>query len=254
MKIAYVSDIHLESNDKCVVNKIDADVLVLAGDIVPYIKIERLNGFFKDCAAKYPKVIYIAGNHEYYGGKIDKADGVITNALNQCKNVHYLNNKCLFIDDVMFFGGTLWSDLSKSPLHTAIAEQYMNDYKYIRVASKDYMKLRAYETNYFHNVTVNAIKGVVQLYSEYKKVIVTHHAPSFASIPERFINHPANIAYASDLSDLILDNPAIKLWIHGHIHDQTDYMLGDTRIVSNPKGYFGELSYSDEVIPKLVEV
>ena len=48
-----------------------------------------------------------------------------------------------------------------------------------------------------------------------------------------------NFAYYSDLSEFILDHPQIKLWTHGHMHNPFDYMIGDTRIVCNPRGYEG---------------
>ncbi len=29
----------------------------------------------------------------------------------------------------------------------------------------------------------------------------------------------------------------VKLWVHGHIHKQSDYKIKDTRIICNPRGY-----------------
>ena len=48
---------------------------------------------------------------------------------------------------------------------------------------------------------------------------------------------------ASDLSDFILDRPLIKYWLHGHIHATNDYMVGDCRVISNPRGYVMESKY-----------
>jgi hypothetical protein len=71
-------------------------------------------------------------------------------------------------------------------------------------------------------------------------VVMTHHAPSKASTKPRYLNDTImNGAYSSDLSEMILDNPEIKVWTHGHTHDQFDYMIGSTRIVCNPRGYKG---------------
>lgn len=56
------------------------------------------------------------------------------------------------------------------------------------------------------------------------------------SINDRFRGHNLNRFYVSDLSELILDKgPAY--WFHGHLHNPVDYLLGDTRVYSNPKGY-----------------
>jgi hypothetical protein len=63
-------------------------------------------------------------------------------------------------------------------------------------------------------------------------------APSFLSVNEKYKNDSVNNgAYASDLNDMILDNENIKVWIHGHMHDPVDYMIGNTRVISNPRGY-----------------
>src|SRR5690606_800255 len=70
-------------------------------------------------------------------------------------------------------------------------------------------------------------------------VVVTHHLPHSRSIPERFKGDPTNAAYASDLSGMV-DDGAAALWIHGHMHDSCDYVVGGTRIVSNARGYRDE--------------
>ena len=72
-----------------------------------------------------------------------------------------------------------------------------------------------------------------------KTVVVTHHLPHARSIPPRFEGDLLNAAYASDLSAVIASGrPA--LWVHGHTHDSCDYMVGDTRVVANPRGYDDE--------------
>ena len=77
-----------------------------------------------------------------------------------------------------------------------------------------------------------------------KLIVMTHHAPTFKSIHPKYINdRQLNGAYASDLSDFILDRPLIKYWLHGHIHATNDYMVGDCRVISNPRGYVMESKY-----------
>jgi hypothetical protein len=48
-----------------------------------------------------------------------------------------------------------------------------------------------------------------------------------------------NGAFISNLGDFIMNRPCIKLWTHGHTHDPFDYKIGKTRVVCNPRGYFG---------------
>jgi hypothetical protein len=63
-----------------------------------------------------------------------------------------------------------------------------------------------------------------------------------------------NGAYSSDLSEYILDHPQIKLWTHGHTHEDFDYLIGSTRIVCNPRGYIKYESRADEFNLKFVEI
>jgi Icc-related predicted phosphoesterase len=73
-----------------------------------------------------------------------------------------------------------------------------------------------------------------------KFVVVTHHAPTALSIAECYKGDTLmNGAFQSDLIDFILDKPQIKLWTHGHMHNVSNYMIGETRIVCNPRGYIG---------------
>jgi Icc-related predicted phosphoesterase len=73
-----------------------------------------------------------------------------------------------------------------------------------------------------------------------KFVVVTHHAPSPLSIAEFYKNDRLmNGAFHSDLTDFILDRPQIALWCHGHMHNNSNYWVGESRVVCNPRGYIG---------------
>jgi hypothetical protein len=77
---------------------------------------------------------------------------------------------------------------------------------------------------------------------DHKIVVVTHHAPSFESVHEKYrtVNDwDYNYGFASYNEDVILDYPEIKVWVHGHMHDPFDYTLGETRVICNPRGYIG---------------
>jgi Icc-related predicted phosphoesterase len=86
-------------------------------------------------------------------------------------------------------------------------------------------------------------------------VVVGHHAPSRQSTHPRYRDdHYLNGAYSSNLDDFILDRPEIALWTHGHTHEDFDYMIGNTRVVCNPRGYHGYEPRTDTWQPKLVEL
>jgi hypothetical protein len=116
----------------------------------------------------------------------------------------------------------------------------MNDYRVIRNDEHGYSKLRPAHSVYRHQHTLSYFKTVLADRKEEKCVIVGHHSPSYMSIHEMYKNeYLMNGGYHSDLSEFILDHPQVKLWTHGHTHMPFDYVIGETRIVCNPRGYGG---------------
>ena len=63
-----------------------------------------------------------------------------------------------------------------------------------------------------------------------------------------------NGAFHSDLSSFIMDRPQIKLWTHGHMHNVSDYMIGEIRVVCNPRGYIGYESNANQFQLKYLEI
>jgi Icc-related predicted phosphoesterase len=80
-----------------------------------------------------------------------------------------------------------------------------------------------------------------------KRVVITHHAPSYNSISPGFENSNLNSAFVSDLDKLMIQyNPV--LWVHGHTHSSCNYVIGKTHVISNPCGYYGEnKKYNDKL-------
>jgi hypothetical protein len=131
----------------------------------------------------------------------------------------------------------------------------MNDFRVIRNDSQGYTKLRPAHVASRHRRSLDYIKHVVQGNREKRYAVVGHHSPSKLSTHPRYANErEMNGAYSSDLSEFILDHPEIKLWTHGHTHHPFDYMIGDTRIVCNPRGYIGHESEADDFKLKYLEV
>jgi hypothetical protein len=79
---------------------------------------------------------------------------------------------------------------------------------------------------------------------------VTHHSPSFRSVPARFARDPLSAAYSSHLDDLV-ERSGAAIWVHGHTHDSFDYKIGGTRVICNPRGYFGRV-LNPKFNPRLV--
>jgi Icc-related predicted phosphoesterase len=273
MKITPVSDLHLEFGDLELENTQDADLLILGGDILiaqdlhdhrPIVSdVEqaiisktsnlgtrqliamRFRNFLKRVSDRFPHVIYIAGNHEFYHGKYPDAYDYIRNEVANINNLYFLEQEYKRIDDVIFIGGTLWTDMNRrDSLTISACAGMMNDYRTIRMPSKGYAKLRPEVTIRQHNLTVNYIKRILADNPNEKTVVVGHHAPTKLSCKPKYEkDHLLNGAYSSDLSEIMLNNPQIKLWTHGHTHDCFDYTIGTCRVVCNPRGYVG---YEDD--------
>lgn len=232
MNIKYSSDLHLEfKTPYSEFESLYGDILVLAGDILNY-KQSGLDVLTKICS-RFNHVIMIMGNHEHYGGKYSLTyDRLKTNLPN---NVHLLQNEIITIDNQRFLGATLWTWMNE--VDSYFASVRMNDYKVVRNGPKHepwLRKLRPKDTISDHMQTALWLEENVRE----GDIVITHHAPSFKSCNP---NYEGNTAYATDLSNIMLDNkPAY--WIHGHLHDPVEYIIGDTIVTSNPYGYYGHES------------
>ena len=84
------------------------------------------------------------------------------------------------------------------------------------------------------------IKHVAETNPDKKIIVITHHQPLEIMGDPYFKGSELNAYYYSDLSDLILDNNNIKMWICGHSHIQMDEMFEHCRLYMNALGYQGE--------------
>jgi DNA repair exonuclease SbcCD nuclease subunit len=200
--------------------------------------------FIKNCAQQFPQVIVIAGNHEHYHGKWIQSIETLRHEYGKYSNVHYLERDSVVINGYRFIGATLWTDLNRGdPMTLHAVNDMMNDYRLIRHDGLGYTKLRPAHTLHRHRDTVEYFHAILNQFKEDPTIIVGHHAPSHLSVHEMYRHeYLMNGAYYSDLSNLILDNPQIKLWFHGHMHQPFEYSIGDTPVLCNPRGYFGEES------------
>ena len=264
MRVSVMSDLHLDFADLTLPG---GDVLILSGDICEAKRMkpdmynrdmvlleherkdqrpDRFNRFFEEECAKYREVFMVMGNHEHYGFQYQKTYNHIKEQLPT--NVHLLENECRELDGVLFIGATLWTDMNRGDELTLFhMKSMMNDYRQITMfneAKNAYHRLQPERTMADHHRSRAYIRQILEENRANGKnlpvVVMTHHAPSKASTKPRYLNDTImNGAYSSDLSEMILDNPEIRVWTHGHTHDQFDYMIGETRIICNPRGYKG---------------
>jgi hypothetical protein len=205
----------------------------------------RYRDFFLRVSFQYKHVIYVMGNHEHYHGKFDKSAGIIREALGYLNihNVHLLDLDTKEIDGVHFIGGTMWTDCNKGdPMTLYHLEQCMTDFRVIRIAGENFKKFLPKRTVMEFTKTRDYFKTVIEnLPQDATVVVCSHHAPSHLSIHDMYKHDKLmNGGYSTDMSEFILDRPRIKAWTHGHMHNNFDYLVGDTRVMCNPKGYPGE--------------
>ncbi len=302
MKIAICSDVHLEFGPLTLENPGGVDVLILSGDIIVERDLDEWNEtqaengfarhrsvmfhtFFQECAEEFPHVIYIAGNHEHYHGDFKYTLSELKRKLAYISNLHVLDKEIFKLDDTIFVGSTLWTDMNKEdPLTLLHMKDYMNDFRIIKNSnSQVYRKVPVYEdTPYDGQVRKQIgmkmkeeparfspqdaveenkkcfeyIKHIVSESAPWEQIVVVgHHTPSHQSCHPRYkADHIMNGGYHNNYEEYIMDHPQIKLWTHGHTHERYDYMIGSTRIVCNPRGYIGHEQIANTFELKVVEL
>lgn len=251
MKIRIISDIHLEFMK---VDEIDVPlilpvlpddketVLILAGDIGLIKKPNGIRVFFENIQHRFKKILYVLGNHEYYGGSFISS---VTAHSSLCDDygIVLMENKSIVIDGIKFIGATLWTNFNNdNPNDKIVAQLYMNDFRVIRTGDKIQTpadtyarKLTPADTVITHTKSLKYIVG--ELKTDLKTVVITHHAPSYSSIHDRYKGSNINHAYYSNLDEIMYQDYSPVLWVHGHMHDSFDYKIHNTRVIVNPRGY-----------------
>ncbi len=219
----------------------DADVLVLAGDIANGVQACQL---FADWPTP---VVYVAGNHEFYGHPLEPVYDQLREASERSQGrFHFLEKNSVIINGVRFLGATLWTDyrLNSGPKKSqqqlmAYAGRCLNDHLLIRLADKLFEPAHALAR---HEVSRTWLSAELAKPFVGKTVVVSHHGPHPLSVHPRYADTDLNAAFVSDLSELM---PGVELWLHGHVHDGFDYTVGTCRVVANPAGYVRNRGWVD---------
>ena len=234
MLVRLFSDLHLEFDDEDKqFEPGTGDVLVLAGDVCNVSQYDKYHSFFEKCVMGYNKVFYIMGNHELYGGVWEDDYHTLKSRLPE--GITLLHNSSEFYKGIHFVGATLWTNQDNlNPVVINQSQQCMNDYHLI--TKQDGSTLSVMDTIGSHMKSREWFEQVLPTLRG-DVFMISHHAPSRDSVKGRYVTNAG--AYASDMSGLMNQFPNIKNWVHGHIHENNDYMIGNCRIVSNPRGYHG---------------
>jgi predicted phosphodiesterase len=263
MKVALGSDLHLELDSarklELPVNP-EAEVLVLAGDIVNTEILERgtqtcptLIEKFHQLSDMFKVVLVVMGNHEHYGGDFDKTEGLARKFYSQFDNFVFLEKETFQYNDVVFYGGTMWTDFAgHDPQVMWMAQNAMNDYscKNSRTKHKSGRGSLLLPSDVLQDHTDYMTKLIENLFhhKDNNMIVISHHSPSMLQCPQEHrdrYDNGMNALYHNSHEEFILSNPQIRGWVHGHTHVRTSNKLGKCLIAANARGYAGHEKQAD---------
>lgn len=234
MRLYVLSDLHLEREQFAPI-AVDADVIVLAGDVA--VGTDGVQ-WARTWADRRP-VLYVVGNHEFYGHAVDQLIEDMRRAA-AGSSVRVLENDELIIDGVRFLGCTLWSDFDfdgaeRRAESMLLCERVVNDYGQIEYGAAG-SPLTPEDSRQLHLVSRRWLETRLANPHPGPTVVVTHHAPLIRTKPSSPVLRALAGAFASDVTDL-MNGDRVALWIFGHTHRVADLELHGTRVISNPRGY-----------------
>lgn len=258
-----MSDLHLEFGS-LEISEAGEDLLILAGDLG--IHVEAMDLIRQMARLFEIPILVIAGNHEFYRtpespshtweDTIDDLRRAADHTSVVVKGeVTFLEDSTVTYEGVRFIGATLWTDMKlygEDHFVAMAVQDALSDYAKIYTKSDD--PIHVQDVMARHGESIGYIRerltDPLWLPKDGPTVVVTHHAPSWLSIDERFRSDKVSAGFASRLEDLILDtNPVF--WVHGHTHTSFDYVLGETRVLCNPRGYV-DVALNPDFNPDLI--
>lgn len=224
MNILPLSDLHFEfhlDNGDSFIKQLPSeniDIITLAGDIA---NLSQFPNIIKLFCNKYPEVIFVPGNHCFWGYHRQQSINIFKKLEKQFSNFHFLDNKIWEYKNQRFLGTTLW--FKKVP-------------NYLTAHWSDFFKIKKFsEWVYFQN---NKSLNFLDKNLQKNDIVITHYLPSYKSVVEKYKNDITNCFFVCEVDELI-EQREPKLWQHGHSHCSVDYYINKTRIINNPYGYYG---------------
>lgn len=251
MIIQYCSDLHLEfpENKKFIEEnpiECNGDILILAGDIMPFGQIDDHKVFFDRLSDQFQQVYWLPGNHEYYYTDLDGRSGSFNEQIR--KNITLLNNSIIQVGNISLVFSTLWTYISKPK--SKIIQERLSDFFLIKNHTKP---LIVDEYNSMHLSCISFIKNALEYSTDKKTVVITHHVPTLQNYPIQYLGSPVNEAFVVDLSELIeIFQP--DYWIYGHSHiNTTPFNIHKTRLLTNQLGYVRRNENKNYLNPALLK-
>lgn len=235
MKVQYCSDLHIEfpeNREYLKTNPIkpEGDILILAGDIVPFAAIENHKDFFDYLSDNFKYTYWVPGNHEYYYYDITQKSGFINEKIRE--NIYLINNSSVIHKNIKLILTTLWTKIN--PINQQIIKRRMSDFHVINYKDES---LKPAQYNQFHEESLRFLKNEINKPESEKIIVVTHHVPTFFNYPEIYKGDILNEGFGVELFDFI-EKSKINYWIFGHHHFNPDgFTVGNTKLLTNQLGY-----------------
>ncbi len=240
MTIQYCSDLHLEfrENENFLKRnplKVVGDILLLAGDIVPFATQNKRDWFFDLVSDQFETVYWVPGNHEYYGYDLADKCGALNSKIRE--NVLLVNNAMVMHQGVRFIFSTLGTEIG--PANEEEIRLCMSDFHTIKYKNG---RFRPTHYNQLYRESKEFLTDALSQERPGKTLVITHHVPTFLNYPQKYRGDVLNEAFAAELFDLI-EPSGVDYWIYGHHHQYIpEFEIGRTKLVTNQLGYvkYGE--------------
>lgn len=252
MKIQYCSDLHLEfpENKKWLKEHPllpVGEVLVLAGDIVPFCKLDEHQDFFNWASDNFRKTYWLPGNHEYYYSDINNRSGQLNETIRA--NVHLVNNHWVEEEGVRLLFSTLWSKIR--PEHAWPIQQSVADFQVVKDGEGVFSPDRF---NELHHLALQFLADELAESYEGETLVATHHVPTFYHYPEEYRRDIISEAFAAELYDLIAESN-VNYWFYGHHHRNIQpFSIGRTQMLTNQLGYIRQVEHYSFEYDKVIDV
>jgi hypothetical protein len=206
------------------------EVLILAGDILPFDLHKKQTTFIDYIADRFEMVYWIPGNHEYYGYDLATVADPLLEKLRS--NVWLVNNQVIDYKNINFICSTLWSKINV--VNEFDIQRSISDFFTIQWEGQ---KFTTQQFNQLHDQSVSFLEKALKEVGTEKSIVITHHVPTLYQYPAKYRNSPISDAFVTELYDLIHDS-GVAYWIYGHHHcNVPEFVVGTTTMLTNQLGY-----------------
>jgi putative phosphoesterase len=263
-KIAFVSDLHIDSTKKEIIKSLkkyltenEIDILCFAGDMCKNVKstVKILKEIEVDCKIK---VVAITGNHEMRDTNFTTSFETLSYFNQQLPDIS-LMNKAYEFDDWAILGHMGWYDFSVAPKKFNDYELNKMEYNGLIHGDKIYCRW-----NDLHHVKVadtflKELKTQIEKYKNKNIILLSHIVPY-----KKYLNDTISEEWSywnSFVGNLCIGHlinlyENIKIVHFGHTHERFYEYSNEKQVICAPLGYENEWSTKniEEEIKKCVQI